>query len=86
MAMSFLPMLMMFLGSSGGFNELLDLADSQAYFKAQGIEYRVDAMIEVLEAPRTKNLSQMKAQEVKQLLAMRALGAMKEKEEHHQHW
>lgn len=79
MAMSFLPMIMMFLGTSGGFNELLDLTDPQTYLKAQGIEYRVDALIEVLEAPRTKDLSKMKAQEVKQLMAMRALGSMKDK-------
>ena len=80
MAMSFLPMILMFLSSSGGFNELLDLTEPEAYFKSQGIEYKVDALIGVLEEPRTKDVSKLKAQEVKQLLAMRGLGAMKDKE------
>ena len=45
MAMSFLPMILMFLGTTGGMNELLDLTDPRSYLEAQGVEYRVEAML-----------------------------------------
>jgi hypothetical protein len=79
MAMSFLPMILMFLGTSGSMNELLDLTDPRSYLEAQGIEYRVEAMLEVLAEPASKDLDTVKAQEVKKLLAMRALGALGDK-------
>ena len=77
--MSFLPMILMFLSSTGGLNELLDLTEPQSFLQAQGVEYRVEALLEVLAEPVTKDIDQAKAQEVKKLQAMRALGALKDK-------
>lgn len=79
MAVSFLPIILMFLGSSGGINELLDLTDPQTYLQAQAIEYRLEPLLEVLAEPATKDVEQVKAQEIKKLLVMRALGALKDR-------
>lgn len=78
MAQTFLPMILMFLSTTGGINDLLDLTDPQTYLKSQGIEYRVGALLEVLAEPATKDIDKVKAQEVKKLQAMRALGALKD--------
>jgi len=76
MAVSFLPIILMFLSASGGMNELLDLTDPQSYLQKQGVEYRLEALLEVLAEPATQEADQRKAQEVKKLLAMRALGSL----------
>ena len=78
MAMSFLPMILVLLGTSGSMNELIDLTDPQTYLQAKGVEYKVEAMLEVLAEPATKDLDQAKAQEMKKLQAMRALGSLKD--------
>jgi len=78
MATNFLALIMMVLGSSGGLNEVLDATDPGAYFQAQGIELKVDALSAVLAEP-AKAGAEAKAQEVKQLLAIKALGGLKDK-------
>ncbi|MGI9243226.1 MAG: hypothetical protein ACR2RV_20680 [Verrucomicrobiales bacterium] len=76
MAISFLPIILMFLSASGGVSELLDLTDPRSYLEGQGVEYRLESLLEVLAEPATEEVNQVKAQEVKKLLAMRALGSL----------
>ena len=79
MSFSLLSLILMLLGSGGGMNSLLDLTDPEAYLKAQGIEYRLEALIGVLEEPAAKDVDVVTSQQVRKLQAMRGLGELKDK-------
>lgn len=79
--MTFYSVLIMVLGGSGsaGVSEMLDAADPKLYFEERKIDYRVGALLEILREPQTKKIDQEKPQEIRKLLAARALGDLGEK-------
>ena len=72
----FSALIMVLGGGNGtdGMNEILDGIEPKAYFAARQIDYRVGALLEIIAEPRTKKLNDEKPQEVRKLLAARALG------------
>lgn len=82
MAFGMFPMiLMMLLGGGGaGGNQLLDFADPQAYWQNAAVPYETAAMVSEAQAEVVQAEGANKHSQVRKLMAIRSLGAMKAKE------
>ncbi len=77
MAMSWMMMLMMMLTTQGSVNDALDVLDSKAYWQPAKVEMTVDSIAAQLDAKVEGETAQ--AASVRKLMAIRALGELKDK-------
>lgn len=70
-------MLTVFGGTSG--NELLDYVDADIYFRSKGVEMKVETLMLEAKKPDVADTASAKEASVRRLLAIRALGNLKDK-------